>query len=133
MLRQGDYFDYFGSIYLVEYVSEASASIAPVYAKHDRLGTVNISLNSEVRIMTKDEAEQIISERKEKIVESKRGRPKGSHNKKVSDEELLQQANAKRLAKKNRQTVPKPKPEPKVETTKERLIREMAEAIRSGS
>lgn len=100
MLKTNDYFEYAGSVYLVDSISPSSASVVPIRLNgKDRLGnpgslSTNISLNSHVRILTKEEAEKVMAKRDSDGRTKKRGRPKGSKNKsKPSDQELIDARN----------------------------------------
>lgn len=67
LLQSGDYFEYFGSIYVVTSASESSASISPIKeeGEHHKLGYTNISRASHVRILNEKEREKYIKKNKD--------------------------------------------------------------------
>jgi len=103
MLKKDDYFEYCSAIYRVVNASESSVSIVPVTDEniYHKLGSTNISLNSEVQILSAEEKEKYIKRNKDgEPIKLERERKKESKNFK-KDKEMLERISAN-MHKKNK-------------------------------
>ena len=109
MLKTGDYFEYFGSIYRVTSASESSASITPVKEDIDgghKLGTTNISRGSDVRILSSEEKDQYVRKDKDgnPIVYKKKEIVKKSRKATKREQELQDMINLQARKKANKKS-----------------------------
>jgi hypothetical protein len=94
MLQANSVFEYCGGIYRVDCVTSASATVSPILIKKHSLGTCNISVNADVKVLLDEEAKKYLSESTDDALlfdgidgeiamttPKKRGRKKGSKNK----------------------------------------------------
>lgn len=89
MLKTGDYFEYFDSIYCVVSASESSASIVPVkeVGDHHILGSTNISRGASVRILDDDEKDKYVRKDKDGKPISRKKKGTIKKNKKATKRE----------------------------------------------